>query len=125
MEPLRVRSSSTTCDGALALNTACIATCESGRGISICSISQAARKREKPSRTVYGLGCVVWDRPHTSRHTPQTTLLEDNAHPQTWKHRELRDRATGGTVSRVLVEIEKHVLRVVGVHHTDVRRDHR
>jgi hypothetical protein len=43
-EPFRVRSSSTTCVGALALSTECMARRVWVRGIATSSISQAARK---------------------------------------------------------------------------------
>ena len=66
--PLRVRSSSTTCDEALALRIAWRATYVCVRGMPTFSISQLASTR-------------------SNRSGQRLAMSEGNTHPQAWKHR--------------------------------------
>src|SRR5690349_16981798 len=120
-EPLRVRSSSTTWLGALALSTPCSATSRSGRGISTFSISHAiadaATKAVATSRRdevqIPRLAALARDDRLSS---------ERKLHPRGRQDRELRDGTPRRYVGGVLVQVHEHVLRVVDVRDADVRR---
>src|SRR5689334_16694923 len=105
--PLRVRSSRTTCDDALALSTPCSDTMDSVGGMPTFSISQAETAIR--SATV-------------AAHARAKPRSEINAHPQARNDRELGDRPSGRRVGGVVVAVNEDVLRVVGIHHAHVGR---
>src|SRR6476646_6714472 len=106
-DPLRVRSSSTTCVNALALSTPCSDTKDSVRGMPTFSISQA----ESVTRSETA-----------AARARRNTRSEINAHPRARNDRELRDRLSRRTVRGVVVPVDEDVLRVVRVDDAHVRR---
>src|SRR5437773_7055636 len=102
--PVSARSTSTTWLSALALSTACTTTSEFGFAMLISPRSQAARKTMAAAARA---------------------ALELDRDTERWQKGKLGHALPGRRCVRVIEDVEKHVLRVVGVHDAQVRCDAR
>src|SRR5215831_19729913 len=101
-DPLNVCSRKTICSVALGLSTACTTTFGVDRGTATVPSSHADAA--------------------TSASSAALKANRDTGRRQEW---ELRDRLFRRRARGIVEDVHEHVLRVVGVHHADVRRDRR